>query len=65
MLNFEQQNELLKLRIQLETEKDLAVERMRQGIELEMAVSLEKLRQETEQAKLELQREKLVLERAK
>ncbi|XP_034090663.1 uncharacterized protein LOC117558522 [Gymnodraco acuticeps] len=34
---------------------------MRQGIELERAVSLEKLRQETEQAKLEFQREKLEL----
>ena len=42
VLSFDQQKELLRLRLELETEKELAVEKMRQGIELERAVSLER-----------------------
>lgn len=34
-LTFEQRKELLTLRIQLEKEKDIAVEKMRRGIEME------------------------------
>ena len=39
------------------------MDQARQGIELEKVLSVEKLRQETEQAKLELQRQKLALVR--
>lgn len=37
------------------------MEKMHQGIEMEKVLSVEKLRQETEQAKIELQRQKLTL----
>lgn len=60
-LTFEQQKELLVLCMQLEQEKEAAVEKMRLGIEMEKLLSLEKIRQETEQAKLELQQQKLTL----
>lgn len=61
-LSFEQQQELLLLPMKLETEKEVAVEKMHQGIEMEKVLSVEKLRQETEQAKIELQRQKLTLD---
>ncbi|XP_036965434.1 uncharacterized protein LOC119025698 isoform X1 [Acanthopagrus latus] len=62
-LSFERQKELLLLRMKLETEKEVAVERVRQGIELEKVLSVEKMRQETEQVKLDLERQKLALVR--
>ena len=55
-LTFEQQKELLLLRMQLEKDKEVAVEKMRQGIEMEKV-----MKQKTEQAKLELQKQKLIL----
>ena len=59
-LSFKQQ-ELLVLHMQLDKEKEVAVQKMWKGIEMEKLLSLEKIRQETEQAKLELQKQKLNL----
>ena len=55
MLTFELQKKLLSLRMKLETEKEVALRKICQRLELEKAFS--KLRQETEQAKIELEGE--------
>lgn len=56
-LNFEQQKEMLRLRMQLELE----LERVRQQADLEKALALEKMRQQTEMARLDLESERLSL----
>uniref|UniRef100_A0AAQ4QC33 Gypsy retrotransposon integrase-like protein 1 n=1 Tax=Gasterosteus aculeatus aculeatus TaxID=481459 RepID=A0AAQ4QC33_GASAC len=60
-LNFEQQKEMLILRMKLEKEKELELERMRQQAEGDKALALEKMRQQTEMAKLDLESERLRL----
>lgn len=60
-LNFEQQKELLRLRMQLEKEKELELERVRQQAEFDKALALEKMRQQTKRAKLDLESERLSL----
>ncbi|XP_043964972.1 uncharacterized protein LOC122826755 [Gambusia affinis] len=60
-LDFEQQKEMLRLRIQLEKEKELALVNLQQQADLDKALALEKLRQETELAKIRLESEKLNL----
>lgn len=58
-LSFEQQKELLRMK--LETEKEVAVERVRQSIEMEKVLSVEKVRQETDQAMIDLEMRKVAL----
>uniref|UniRef100_A0A3B5QLU2 Gypsy retrotransposon integrase-like protein 1 n=1 Tax=Xiphophorus maculatus TaxID=8083 RepID=A0A3B5QLU2_XIPMA len=60
-LDFEQQKEMLRLRMQLEKEKELALETLRQQADLDKVLALEKLRQETELARIHLESEKLNL----
>lgn len=54
---FEQQRELVLLRMKLETEREMEMEKLRR----DQLLAVEKMRQETEQAKIELQRHKLAL----
>ena len=60
-LSFEQQKELLRLRMQLETGKELEVEKLRQKAEFDKALALEQIRQQTERAKLDLEAVRLNL----
>lgn len=56
-LDFEQQKELLRLRMQLQQEWELALEKLRQQAELDKLLAVEKVRQQTELAKLDLESE--------
>lgn len=65
-LLFEQQKELLHLQMQLEKEKELALERVRQQAALDKALALEKLRQQIDFSfstliKLDLESKRLIL----
>lgn len=60
-LNFEQQKEMLILRMKLEKEKEVELEQMRQQAEAEKVLAVEKMRQQTEMAKLDLESERLRL----
>ncbi len=50
-LNSEQQEEFLRLQMQLQKEKDVELERVWQQAEFDKALALEKMRQQTERAK--------------
>lgn len=62
-LTFEQQNELLTLRFQLEKQKELELEQVRRKADYEKTVALEKFRQHTELARLDLETQRMTHQR--